>query len=210
VYDRLVERLKKEDAMTWMKYLTTGLIVATGLTACTMTRMTSWSDPAFKNRPIGKTMVLGIPEEGSTSQRYEGYFVEKLQEQGVDGTSCYSLLQPTEIITEEELVQYLQQHGYDSILVTRIVGERDHAQVASGGSYPSYYGDYYGFYSHTMTHTYVDNIMEYILETNLYDVESRKLVWTGQKSVYDIQSENSNIKDVVAAIIRDLRKKNLL
>ena len=61
-----------------------------------------------------------------------------------------------------------------------------------------------------MTQTYVDNIMEYILEANLYDVKSRKLVWTGQKSVYDTKSEKSNIKEVVAAIIKDLKKKGLL
>ena len=196
--------------MKRMKYFTAGLIMLAGLTGCFTTKITSWSDPAFENRPIGKTMVLGISETGSTSQRYEGYFVEKLQEQGIDGTSCYSLLQPTDVITEEQLVQYLQEHNYDSILVTRLLDERDHTQVSTTGSYPSHYGDYYGYYSYGMTQTYVDNIMEYILETNLYDVKSRKLVWTGQKSVYDTNSEKSNIKEVVGVIIKDLKKKGLL
>ena len=196
--------------MKWIKYVTAGLLVTVGLTACTTSKLTSWSDPAFENRPIGKTMVLGIPEEGSTSQRYEGYFVEKLLEQGIDGTSCHTLMKPTDVISEEQLVQYLQKYGYDSILVTRLMDERDHTQVSSMGSYPSHYGDYYGFYSYGMSQTYVDNIMEYILETNLYDVKSRKLVWTGQKSVYDTKSEKSNIKEVVAVIIKDLKKKGLL
>ena len=196
--------------MKWMKYFTAGLLITFGLTACTTSKLTSWSDPAFEGRPIGKTMVLGIPEEGSTSQRFEGYFVEKLLEQGIDGTSCHTLLKPTDVIEEEQLVQYLKEHSYDSILVTRMMDQRDHTQRSSMGSYPGDYGGYYGYYTHGMSQTYVDNIMEYILETSLYDVKSRKLVWTGQKSVYDTQSEKSNIKEVVGVILKDLKKKGLL
>ena len=52
--------------------------------------------------------------------------------------------------------------------------------------------------------------MEFELETNLYDVKSKKLVWTGRKIIYDDRSDLTNLKNVIKAIIKDLGKKDLL
>jgi hypothetical protein len=52
--------------------------------------------------------------------------------------------------------------------------------------------------------------MEFDLESNLYEVNSEKLIWTGRKTVYDDASALENIKTVIQSVVADLRKQGML
>lgn len=190
-----------------------GFLLLAAWTGCSSVRMESYSDPEFEDRPIGKTMVLGVSDRMSTSREYEDFFVDSLTELGVDAVSCHALLQPTNAVNQAVLVEALEANGFKSIIVTRLVAERDHSQyVTMSPASPEEYGDYYRFYDYGISHEvgYVDHIREFILESNLYDVQSRQLIWTASKSIYDTHSDTSNIKGVVKAIVKDLDKKHIL
>jgi hypothetical protein len=201
-----------------MKNKTTTLLF-TGLAACllascTTVKVHSWMDPQFNGRTIGKTMVLGIAESDSLTRQYEYLFVERLAELGVPSASLHAAIQTTKKISKEELAATLQEHNFDSILVTRLISETERQQVANPGSYSTHYGNYWGYYSHAYTVTYntayVQNFMEFELETNLYDVETRKLVWSGRTVVYDDRSDRSNMKRIIEGVLKDLGKKGML
>lgn len=184
------------------------------LTSCNTVKVHSWMDPAFEGRTMGKTMILAVVESDSLSLQYEGLFAERLSELGITAESLHAAIQTTDLITEEALVQQLLLHGYDSILVTRLLSETERQQVVNTGYYPSHYGNYYGYYSHAYTLNYntasVQSFMEFELETNLYDVKTKKLVWTGRKVVYDDRSDLTNMKSIIKGIVKDLGKKGLL
>jgi len=171
-------------------------------------------DPAFEGRTIGKTMALGVAESDSISRQYEALFVERLTELGVDAQSLHALIQKTDPASEEALVAALKEHNYDSILVTRKLSETERQQVVTTGYYPSHYGNYYGYYSHAYSLSYntatVQSFLEFELETNLYDVKTEKLVWTGRTIVYDDRSDLTNMKGIIKGVIKDLNKKGLL
>ena len=184
------------------------------LTSCNTVKVHSWMDPAFEGRTMGKTMILAVGESDSLSLQYEGLFMERLSELGITAESLHASIQPNDQITEEDLVQQLLVHGYDSILVTRLLSETERQQVINTGYYPSHYGNYYGYYSHAYTLSYntatVQSFMESELETNLYDVKTKKLVWTGRKVIYDDRSDLANMKGIIKGVIKDLGKKGLL
>lgn len=48
------------------------------------------------------------------------------------------------------------------------------------------------------------------LETNLYDVKTEKLLWSGQSQSEDVQSISKLIDDVIALVIKELQKNKLL
>ncbi len=182
-----------------------GIVLAGLLAGCTSTRIDTWSDPAFDGRPVGRVMVIGLLDDASVARQYEDHFVEQLRDEGCLADPSYEHMSPTNAITEEALVDLLDKEEFESVIVTRVVSEQDHTQFVPTGSLPEYYDSYYGYYSHGLESSgYVDQFQEYVLETSLYDVESRKLVWTGQQSVYDIKSDESNIEDAVHAVIKDL------
>ncbi len=56
----------------------------------------------------------------------------------------------------------------------------------------------------------VSSYMEYVLETNVYDVESEELVWSGRKAIFDDRSSIENMKLITSNVIRDLEKRGLL
>jgi hypothetical protein len=200
--------------MNTLKLMTagTGLLVLAG---CSTLKMQSWSDPAISERPIGKVMVVGIAQSATTCRMFEAHFVEELKIQGITAVSGHGLIQPTDRITEAQIDEALATGGFDSILITRLVGEQSQSQYVQTGyqsAFPSYYNHYHGYYAHSVVSPvgYVDTVTEYQLETNLFDAESGKLVWGGIKSVYDSSSKNANIKKVVTTVIKDLKRKKLL
>jgi hypothetical protein len=189
-------------------------LLALGLSSCTSTRVNSWMDPAFEGRKAGKTMVLGVAESDSLSRQYEAFFVERLTELGTEAQSAHARLQFKERISEAELVRQLQDHGFASIIVTRLLSETERQQVVQTGIYPSHYGNYWGYYSHAYSRNYntahIQSYMEVELETNLYDVKTRKLVWSGRTVVYNDRSDLSNMKNIIKGVIKDLNRRELL
>jgi hypothetical protein len=200
--------------MNTLKVMSVGMGLA-ALAGCSTYKIQSWSDPAISERPIGTVMVVGIAQSATTCRMFENHFVEQLQIQGIAAVSGHALIQPTDRITEEQIDEALAAGAFDSILITRLAGEQSQSQYVQTGyqsAFPSYYGHYHGYYASSAISPvgYVDTVTEYLLETNLFDVESGKMVWGGIKSVNDANSKTSNIKKVATTVIKDLRRKKLL
>ena len=197
-----------------MKQICISLFTVCLLASCNTVKVHSWMDPQIEERSIGKTMVLGVAESDSISRQYEALFVEGLAEVGVAADSLHALVQKTDPVSEEVLVAALQEKGYDSILVTRNLSETERQQVVTTGYYPDHYDNYYGYYSYgyalTYNTAYVQSFVEFELETNLYDVNTKKLVWTGRTVVYDDRSDLTNMKGIIKGVVKDLGKKGLL
>jgi hypothetical protein len=184
------------------------------LSACNSVKVHSWSDPEFRGRPLGKTMVLAIGESDSRNRQYEALFVERLGEHGIEAQSLHAHVQHTRKLSEAELVAMLEENGFDSIIVTRPLSETERQQLVDPGYRPHYYRDYWGFYNHAWASTYstayIQTFVEWELESNLYDVESRKLAWTGRKVVYDDRTDESNMKAIIRSVIKDWRKQGMV
>jgi len=201
--------MKKQTYLTLIAVATVGL-----LTSCFTTKTQSWMNPKFEGRSLGKTMVLGMSVSESLSRQYETLFVEQLTERKIDANSLHSICPKAKTLDEETLVGTLQKNKFKSILVTRLLSEKERQQVVTTGYYPSYYNDYYGYYSHGIglgyNTAYVQSFVEFELETTLYDVQTKQLVWTGRKIVYDDRTDLTNMKKVVKGVLKDLGKKGLL
>ncbi len=197
-----------------MKNIFASILLVSLLASCSTVKVKSWADPQFAGRKAGKTMVLGIAESDSVSRQYEALFVERLTELGVEADSLHALVQKTDPVSEEDLVAALQEQGYDSIIVTRKLSETERTELVTTGYRPDYADDYYGYYSfgYALTYdtAYVQNYMEFMLEINLYDVKTKKLVWTGRTVVYDNHSDFTNMKGIIKGVVKDLGRKGLL
>jgi len=201
--------MKKQAYLTLITLATASL-----LTSCFTAKTQSWMNPKFEGRSLGKTIVLGMSTSESLSRQYETLFVEQLTERGITASSLHTVCPTSKEIDEETLVNALQKNKFKSILVTRLLSEKERQQVITTGYYPSYYNNYYGYYSHGIgigyNTAYVQNFIEFEIETTLYDVQTKQLVWTGRKIVYDDRTDRTNMKKVIKGVLKDLGKKGLL
>jgi hypothetical protein len=190
-------------------------LVAVGciLVSCATVSVESWTEPASEGRKINKVAVIGIMKSEEVRRRYEAAFVGRLSEAGVFGLAGYTVLPQEQKLTQQELDAALNKFGVDSVIVTRVLGQHEEI-YETPGMYPDYYGNLYGFYDWNLDYMgspgYVETYVETQLESNLYDVKSGKLVWTGRSRITDKSSDEHNIAGEVAAIIEDLRKHGMI
>jgi hypothetical protein len=199
---------------TTLSRLAAGLVLATIATSCTTVKISSWMDPQFAGRTPGKTLVVGVAESESIRRRYEDMFVESLTSIGIDATASAATMPGEDLISESRMREHIAKSGAASVIVTRVLGEKDKVNYSSPAVYPSHYGSYYGFYSASYGYAtspgYAFNYTETMLETTLYDVASGKLVWAGTKTITDDRSDKKNMTRVIEAVIEDLQKNELL
>lgn len=191
-----------------------GVIASCLFTSCISRRtQESWTNPAFEERKLGKTLVMAIGESEFKITRFESYLVSQLQAYGVDVAAAHTVYPTIDDMEEEEIVALVVSNQYDSVIATRVLSEEDRQQMVAIGYRSSPDLGYWGYgmsYSLNPQFASVSNMMEYELETNLYEVESRGLVWSGRKVVYDDKSDSTNIKKVVSRIVRELKKNKML
>lgn len=200
--------------MDIVKWICTAVLA--GLAAsCASIKVDSWKDPEIADRPIGKTMVLGLSQSDSVRRQYETMFTTDLRRQGIEAHALHGMVPDLEKLEEEMLVALLSDNGFDSILVTRLMSEDWKRGMGAASRFPTYYATYWGYCSTTVyVSSYAGNqseiYQEFRLETNLYDVETRKLIWSGRSVVYDDRTDEANMRGIIRAAIYDLKDHGLL
>jgi hypothetical protein len=186
------------------------------LSSCKMMspRQESWSNPAFEGRTLGKTMVLATAESVVRSRQYEAIFVDRLLPY-VEAGSLHASQDVTGKIEKDSLEGLLKSNGVKTIIVTSVLDEKSRDELVSIGynatPYDNGYWGYYSFgYALSANTATVSSYIEYVLETNIYDVETKQLVWSGRKSIFDDRSDISNMELIIKTVIRDIQNKGML
>ncbi|MEI6891330.1 MAG: hypothetical protein V5783_04075 [Pontiella sp.] len=186
------------------------------LSSCQMRtpKQQAWVNPAFKDHTLGKTMVLGMGNSQALSRQYEAYFVNSLLPY-IDAGSLRVSMVIKDKIDKEELELFLEQKQVKTIIVTRVLEGTSRDQIVSiGYDISPYNNGYWGYYNHGYTlqanTATVTSYMEYVLETNIYDVESEALIWSGRKSIFDDRSDLANMEIIIKAVVKDLHHQNML
>jgi hypothetical protein len=189
------------------------------LGACaTSTKLVNvWEDPAYSAGPFKKVIVLGLGGEGSTSQTFEDIFAAELTRRGVDGTPGHTLLPAGQQPSREAIEQAAKNAGADGFLVARLV-KTDKEQQTTPGYSPTvvpgvgYYNNFYGYYSSAVTYnppiTYQYEVVT--VETNLWDVRTGKLVWTGTTQTFAPGSVNQEAPGFARLITDALAQRKLI
>jgi hypothetical protein len=152
------------------------------LSSCATTKIVgSWKDNTARG-PFRKVVVVGIFETADTREVYEDEFRDRLKARGMDAYASRTLFPKNEMPGKDAAVAEFRKRGADAVLVTRVLDMDTWKNVYRGKSYfvPTYYGyygDYYG-YVYT-TGRAVDEGFAYT-ETNLYELDTGKLVWSGR------------------------------
>jgi hypothetical protein len=182
--------------------------------ACAGTKLThTWMDEAYQGKPVSNILVIAVTYKEDNRKSFENKFVAQLKAAGVKAVSSSNVIPiPADLeLKKDDVLKVVKKFKNDAVIITHLIGVEEKESytppVRDQGGYYGYYGWVYG-YTHEpgyyRTHTLVR------LTTNLYDVKTEKLIWSGKSESLDPDSTNQIIDDVIEVLIKDLQKNKLL
>ena len=206
-----------------VKY-TVVLIFAVMLSSCANTKFTKqWIDEDFNAEPYDDILVLVVADKMGNRQDAENYIVEKLGETGINAMQSYDILPKTETIDAEAVDKAIDGLQLDAVIVmyaTGITEEEYFIPTRRFGVYSGYgyghahYGSFYNYYPHAVNYVYLpgyDNTHYVIaLETSLFDLNTTKMVWSGQSNTFAPESVDDVIHNITVLTINELKKKKII
>lgn len=79
-----------------------------------------WKDPSYHEASLKKIFIIAIRKDPVQRRIWEDAFVGELSKHGVQATSSYHLF-PNVLPDTNQIIQTVQEKGFDGILVTRLL-----------------------------------------------------------------------------------------
>jgi len=202
--------------------LTIAALSLLALVSCAgTTQLTSqWADPAAANRGFHKIAIVGATPKSAIRRMYEDDFAAVLQARGIQGIQSYTFAAEGQI-DKDAAIAKLKDMGVDGIIVTRLI-DKETVQTYYPPTYSSvaapapYYGGWYGYYSMGYSYQsspgYMAEDHVFRIETNLYDLQSDKLVWSGltETTLSSGSAPDSEVKPFIDLIAYNMEKSKIL
>lgn len=180
--------------------------------ATTQTQITSsWRQPNYSGT-LQKVFVIGLAKDQDKRKQYENDFTSQLKNYGVTAIPSYTVFSGDKIPDKETLKAELAKDGIDTVLITRVVSNKD-VQTYVPGSYGPY-GDYWGYYGYGWDYAYSPGYTvmnrEVVLESNLYNTSDEKLIWSATSKSTTQGNDTSVIQSFITALINKMRQDKLI
>ena len=192
------------------------ILIAMLVTACATTQLNAvWKDPGYQTRPA-KIMVVGVAKNPLNRRLFEDEFVQQLKARGTEAIASYTVLPDRQQDDHEAIAAKVKELGADAILITRLVSKKIVQTYVPATPYfpPPFYGswpDYYGYGYHYMyTPGYIAEDEYAVIETNLYEAKSDKLVWAASSETGISDSDQSLIQGYIGVMVRNMIGLGLL
>ena len=166
-----------------------------------------------------KVLVLGIIQDKDMRLRMqmEGFMVDALKEKGYNAVSAYTLYGPQQFgkMDEQAVLGRLHNSGIAEVLTISLLDKsRERKYTPSAGYNPySPFWDYYS-YRYNMIYGpgpgYLSVSTRFFWESNLYDVNSKSLLYSIQSETFDPSSTSDLGKTYSRIILKKMTREGLL
>lgn len=177
----------------------------------------SWKDPEYVKKDINKILTLAIAREAWGQKAFEYTLRDGFIDYGVEAIATIDQLPHGSKIEKGTFEKYFSDQDIDAVIVSRIVDVDEKTLQVYNHMYTIPYGYYNGFHSfYFAAYDYVYNPGYSVksktvrIETNLYDAESKKLVWSGISESVDPDDAFELIDKVTSLIIRELDSEGFI
>jgi hypothetical protein len=184
------------------------------INSCAPTTLTSvWRDADYSSN-IKKIFVIGVAQKKRVRKLFEDEFTRHLKNRGVDAVPSHQILSAEKMLDKESIVAKIKDLEIDAVLITKVVEkrkeERYKTQYAPSfrGWHDSYVTGYGSVYS---TGERIED-ETVVLETNLYDTGSEKVIWStlSETFVMEYSDYHKEIKSFIKVMVKNLSKQNLI
>lgn len=205
------------------KFYLVFVVSALVLSGCMGTKFSAtWKDPEYKGQAYKKLLVVAMSDNVSARGTVEDETTHFLQVKKINAVSGSDIL-PAERKAipkdKEVLKEKLLKGGYEAVLTVGLIDVKEETHYVQGSGYYNpmsygYYGSFYGYYPHMYGAVYQPGYYSsstvVYLETNLWDVKTGKLMWSGQSKSSDVSSIDKMANSYARAVVDELTGKGLL
>jgi hypothetical protein len=202
------------------------MLVILLLAACsTSTRITgSWIDPETKQKPLNDRTIFitSLARNIEVRTKLENSMAEQAALRNVKtekSTNHLSAEFYQKLPTKQQLLSSIKRTGASSILTMTLINKESNNRYVRGNNMymPFRYGGFGGFYNYynfmypfMMDPGYYVTDKRYFLETNLYDVETEKLIWSAQSETVNPGSINNFVRDYPKVVLEQMAKDGVI
>ncbi len=179
--------------------------------------LSSYSDKDVEQYALGRILVVGIARNETKRRIYENTFSESFRKRGVQSIPSYSVSKQSIEPSKAALMDAITKSSADTVLITHMLGQSEQEHYQPGTSFfyngNTYNGlfDYYPFvYNSVSLPGSYTNTTRVLLETNLYDVKSEKLLWTARTESIDPVMTRKYYQKLIDLFLGDLQENDLL
>jgi hypothetical protein len=193
--------------------------------SCSLTNLNAvWKDPQYQGGKLKNVLVIG----GSTNQVvrriFEDEFTARLKTRGTNAIPSYSIFPSEKTLDKDAIESKSRDLGIDSMLIARVVDTKTKRESTSA-PYNYYYQDTYfydwpnrysRFNSGPIPGRYYDDRRYYSeyevvnLETNIYDTQTGKLIWSALSDTVVGGSSELEVSSIVEVIMKSLSENRLI
>lgn len=202
------------------KYTVTCLLICSFFfSACSANRLlSSWTEKSLDQYTLGKVLVVGVANDETKRRIYEDTFVSSLEKIDVLAVPSYTICKQAIEPSTEDLKEVVEKSEAGAVLITHLVGknEADYSHPSqqinsidthfSHGLYRYYPAIYYSVYAPGN----YSGTTKVILETNLYDVQTEKLIWSARSESIDPVMTRKYYQKLISLFLDDLVKQNII
>jgi len=201
---------------TVLNSISFGILITMLITACATTKLTSaWKDPLYKGKPH-KIMVIGVARKPINKRIFEDEFVRQLKARGTDAVASYTVMPDDKQGDNDVIAAKMKEQGADAVLIARLASKKTvHTYIPGRFSYPpSYYSNWRDYYGYGSQAVYSPGYMaedEYaLMETNLYDAGTDKLIWSASSETEILGSDQNQIISYIGVMVKAMVDQKLL
>ena len=182
------------------------LAAAALVAGCQTTSIQSaWFDTNFHTGPMRRIVVVGSIQSVADGRVFEDTFAQKLRAAGVDGVAGYTVIPDEARGSDVAFADAVAKTGAQGLLLVRLLGVDTRTQVSTtmvaGGQGWGWGGGWGSPFAPTWVP--VQRVSQYDLatvETKLFDVPTRQLVWAATTTTFNptsVQRETPGFADVI-------------
>lgn len=176
-------------------------IGSTILFSCTApTDLTNWRDASYTKK-FKKILVVALIKDLEFRKAYEGYVSQGFIDEGITSQGSLNLLPFDSKISKGDLENVLFDGKYDGLMLIKYKGTKEGERVYN------YYDYYDNWYSGP---TYIEKYKTVNMESALFSVEKKKLVWVGESKTKYAYSADMLAQSVADEIIINLKEEKLI
>jgi hypothetical protein len=184
------------------------MLLLVGCAALTLDH--TWQDPTYGGTTFKKVLVIGLVSDPQVRRTFEDAFVGALKNRGMDGVTSYTLIPNVDAVKRAAVVEAVRTAGADSVLVTRLVRSETRRAAVSQPMWSMDSMDMVYQYGPGPQTTLEQSYQISVLETDLYDTKTAKIVWSGQSSSFPNANIGVATRELAARVISALKDGKLL
>ena len=177
------------------------------LVSCASTTISqSWMETDHK-RLYKHPMIIGVSDSQQTRRIYENHFVSELKKINITATPSFELINSKQKMNRETVVAAIEGTEIDSVIITYLIAADSKDTIRVSPLNRGYSGN---IESNQISDTLVStrgrtSSTEIVtLKTDLYETQSRSMVWSVQTTSSSPESIDAVVTDVTSLLINEL------